>query len=54
MSGANASSFWYEPMSDEMHLEPRQLAYDYMIRNGRVTDERLAEVAPKLMAQAPI
>jgi len=38
-------------MADKMRLEPWQLACDSMIRSGRVTDGRLAAIAPRLMAQ---
>jgi benzoate-CoA ligase family protein len=51
VAAANSSSFWYERMADKMALGPVDLAYDYMTRSGRVSDERLAEMAPRFMAR---
>ena len=50
VAAANASSYWYESMAGNMDLEPWELAYDYMTRSGRMSDERLAETAPAFMA----
>jgi benzoate-CoA ligase family protein len=49
VAAANLSSYWYERLEDKMSLEPWQLAYDYMTRSGRMTDERLREEAPEFM-----
>ena len=49
---ANLSSYWYEDFPSKMALAPWELAYDYMMRSGRMTEERLAETAPKFMARA--
>jgi benzoate-CoA ligase family protein len=51
VTAANASSFWYERMTDKMAFEPIELAYDYMTRSGRISDERLSETAPRFMAE---
>jgi 2-polyprenyl-6-methoxyphenol hydroxylase-like FAD-dependent oxidoreductase len=49
VAAANRSSYWYERLSDRMALDPWELAYDYMVRSGRMSDERLREEAPAFM-----
>ena len=49
-AAANLSSYWYERFPEKMKLAPWQLAYDYMTRSGRMSDERLKQMAPKFMA----
>ncbi len=51
-AAASASSYWYEEFPARMRrLDALGLAYDYMTRSGRMSDERLRELAPKFMAQ---
>ena len=49
-AAANASSYWYEKFPEKMQrLDALGLAYDYMTRSGRMSDARLAEIAPEFM-----
>jgi 2-polyprenyl-6-methoxyphenol hydroxylase-like FAD-dependent oxidoreductase len=49
-AAANASSYWYEKFPERMaRLHALGLAYDYMMRSGRMSDARLAEIAPNFM-----
>ncbi len=47
VAAANRSSYWYESFPEKMKLDPWALAYDYMTRSGRMTDERLKAQAPR-------
>ncbi len=51
LAAANASSYWYERFPEKMREEPWRLAYDYMTRSGRMTDDRLRQLAPTFMAR---
>jgi len=47
---AEQSYSWYETFAEKLELEALPLAYDYMIRSGRISDERLKQKAPRFMA----
>ena len=47
VDAANTSATWYDSFGDKMDLEPLDFAHDYLMRSGRMTDERLRQVAPK-------
>lgn len=51
-AAANLSSFWYEKFPEKMaRFDAVGLAYDYMTRSGRLSDARLAKMAPRFMAK---
>ncbi len=54
IAAANASSFWYERLPEKMTLPPCELAYDYMMRSGRMTEDRLHELSPQFMARVEL
>ena len=47
---AAGSYVWYERMREKMRLDPVPFAYDYVMRGGVVTLERLRQRSPKLAA----
>ena len=51
LHAASLSSFWYEDFPSKLALAPLDLAYDYMMRSGRMTEPRLRETAPEFMAK---
>ncbi len=51
VAAANLSAGWYERIDRIMEQSPEELAYDYMTRTGRVSDERLSAIAPRFMAR---
>lgn len=50
VAAANASAAWYERFAEHMALDPWDMAHSYMRRTGRVSDQRLSELAPRFMA----
>ena len=51
VAAANLSAGWYERIDQTMEKSPENLAYDYMTRTGRVSDERLSRIAPRFMSR---
>lgn len=47
---ANTSALWYETFADKLTRPPMEFAYDYLARSGRMSDERLHQIAPGFMA----
>jgi len=50
VAAADASAAWYERFAEHMRLAPRELAWSYIQRSGRVDPERLRGIAPKFVA----
>lgn len=47
VDAANTSATWYETFGEKMRLAPMDFAHDYIMRSGRITDERLRSIAPR-------
>ncbi|MBA2447173.1 MAG: FAD-dependent monooxygenase [Chloroflexi bacterium] len=46
-----AESFrWYERFRDKLHLDPLPFAYDYLLRGGRISHDRLKARSPRFGA----
>lgn len=50
VAAADASVDWYEHFPQHMQLAPREFAWSYIQRSGRVDSEKLRKVAPKFVA----
>jgi 2-polyprenyl-6-methoxyphenol hydroxylase-like FAD-dependent oxidoreductase len=49
VAAADASASWYERFPTHMHLSPRQLAWSYIQRSGRIDPERLRRISPRFV-----
>jgi anthraniloyl-CoA monooxygenase len=47
---AQRSYAWYERFRDKMPLDPLRFAYDYVMRGGRISHERLRQRSPRFAA----
>jgi 2-polyprenyl-6-methoxyphenol hydroxylase-like FAD-dependent oxidoreductase len=47
---ADASADWYEHFPEHMALAPREFAWSYIQRSGRIDPEKLRKIAPKFVA----
>ena len=50
VAAADASGAWYENFAGHMRLAPREFAWSYIQRSGRVDPERLRRTSPKFVA----
>jgi 2-polyprenyl-6-methoxyphenol hydroxylase-like FAD-dependent oxidoreductase len=49
VAAADASGAWYEGFAQHMRLAPREFAWSYIQRSGRVDPERLRKTSPKFV-----
>jgi 2-polyprenyl-6-methoxyphenol hydroxylase-like FAD-dependent oxidoreductase len=51
VAAANTSATWYESFGEKMGKSPLDFAYDYLMRSGRMSEERLRKIAPGFAAE---
>jgi 2-polyprenyl-6-methoxyphenol hydroxylase-like FAD-dependent oxidoreductase len=49
VEAADASADWYERFPEHMTLAPREFAWSYIQRSGRIDPARLRKIAPKFV-----
>jgi len=49
VAAADASGQWYERFPGHMRLAPREFAWSYIQRSGRIDPERLRRIAPRFV-----
>jgi 2-polyprenyl-6-methoxyphenol hydroxylase-like FAD-dependent oxidoreductase len=47
VAAADASGAWYDRFAEHMNLSPRDFAWSYIQRSGRIDPERLAKISPR-------
>jgi 2-polyprenyl-6-methoxyphenol hydroxylase-like FAD-dependent oxidoreductase len=47
VAAADSSGAWYDRFPEHMNLSPRDFAWSYIQRSGRIDPERLARISPK-------
>ena len=52
VAAADASADWYERFPEHMRLAPRDFAWSYIQRSGRIDPEKLRRISPKFAASA--
>ena len=50
VAAADASANWYERFPEHMQLAPRDFAWSYIQRSGRIDPEKLRMIAPRFVA----
>ena len=50
VTAADASADWYEHFAQHMQLAPRDFAWSYIQRSGRIDPDKLRRIAPKFVA----
>jgi len=50
VAAADASADWYEHFPEHMQLAPRDFAWSYIQRSGRIDPEKLRRIAPKFVS----
>jgi 2-polyprenyl-6-methoxyphenol hydroxylase-like FAD-dependent oxidoreductase len=50
VAAADASADWYERFPEHMRLAPREFAWSYIQRSGRIDPEKLRQIAPRFVA----
>ena len=53
VAAADASGDWYERFPEHMRLAPREFAWSYIQRSGRIDPEKLRAIAPRFAAGQP-
>ena len=53
VAGADASGAWYERFPEHMQLSPREFAWSYIQRSGRVDPDRLRRTSPRFVDGYP-
>jgi 2-polyprenyl-6-methoxyphenol hydroxylase-like FAD-dependent oxidoreductase len=49
VAAADASGSWYDRFPEHMRLAPREFAWSYIQRSGRVDPARLRKISPKFV-----